>query len=527
MTLTPSESDLEDLLDLLGPEPQPAPKVMWAHQAREFDEHKEDRFRVLLWSMRTGKSKAVIDKAEYQYSQGKIEGVIVLAPNGIHINWTVNELTKWSRPGYAAFAWQAPKRGDWSEIAARKALLEHEGGLKWLTVNMEAFGGDGSDGGGATEATRSCIDTVRKFKTACHGKFMLVISEAHHFGHAGAKRTKMARGLGKLAKFVTLETGTAILNSPLRAYSMYKIGDDNALGAEYSGDAYGKFVGHHAIIENTQPDREKGERWRPNRKYRKIVGYKNLDELRDKMALWSSVVLREDVADMPPLLRTERLVVMSEKQRRSYLEMVSRHLVEIENMPVVTAVDAGARMMKLQQILNGYVKLEDEIINIDEDAPIYEAMLDEVYGSLPGKTIIWCRYHEDIRRVCTKLKRAKFQALEFHGKIPTDKREGVRVAFNTDPRYTVLVGQPAAGGEGRDFSGADTILFFSSTPNAIHVTQGEERGTLVAGHPVNIVRMRTRGTVDDRNWDIVDGKLTLADTVSGRGLRDLLRATDV
>jgi hypothetical protein len=517
--MTEDEIDLEELLG-----PEPAARVAWAHQDREFNDHKDDRFRALLWSMRTGKSKAVIDKAEYQFSKGAIEGVIVLAPNGVHINWVVNEIPKWSWPANGtpmAWAWQAPKRGEWSEITAREALLVHTGGLKWLTLNMEAFGN-------SDEASRSCIEFVKKFRRACNGKFMLVLSEAHHFGHAAAKRTKMARTLGRVATFVTIETGTPILNSPLRAYAMYKIGDENALGPEYAADTYTKFVTHHAVLETQQPsDPAKSGFWRPLRRYQKIVAYKNLDELQAKMAKWSSVVLREDVEDMPPLIETERFVVMSDKQRRAYLEMVSRHIVEIENMPAVSAADAGARMMKLQQIVNGYVKLDDEIIDIDSLAPIYDAMVDEVEGALPGKTIIWCRYHEDIRRVVTRLKRARFRPLEFHGHIPTDKREAVRVAFNTDARYNPLVGQPAAGGEGRDFSGADTILFFSSTPNAIHYTQAKERGTLVAGHSVNVVRMRTRGTVDDRNWDIIDGKVTLADTVSGRGLRDLLRGTDV
>ena len=184
-------------------------------------------------------------------------------------------------------------------------------------------------------------------------------------------------------------------------------------------------------------------------------------------------------------------------------------------------------MMKLQQILNGYIKNEDTITEIDPDAPIYDALSEEVGGTLPGKSIVWCRYREDIRRVCKRLKRDGYQVLEFHGGIPTGKREGVRLAFQTDPRYTVLVGQPAAGGEGRDFSAADAIIFFSSTPNAIHYEQAKERGTLVAGHSVGIVRMRTPGTVDDRNWSIIDGKVSLADTVSGRGLRDLLMQTNV
>jgi hypothetical protein len=463
--------------------------------------------------MRTGKTKAVIDKAEYQYSVGGIEGVIVLAPNGIHLNWCINEIPKWSWPEngeFMSFAWETPKRADWDRIAKLEALMTHPG-PKWLAINMEAI------------SHPDCCLAIRKFKLSCHNKFMLAISEAHHFGHAGAKRTKMARSLGKVAKFITVETGTPILNSPLRAYSIYKILDDLALGPEFAGNKYEKFVQRYANIE--MDESRAGRR----RAYKKIGGFKNLDELRDKMAPWSSVVLREDVGDMPTLLRTERPVVMSEKQRRAYLEMVSRHLVEIGD-DMVSAKDAGARVIKLQQILNGYVKDGDDIISIDDEAPIYDALVEQVRGT-PGKSIVWCRFREDIRRVSEKLREALRgegkKVLEFHGGIPTGQREPTRLAFQNDPKYTVLVGQPAAGGEGRDFSAADTVIFFSSTPNAIHVAQSEERATQKAGHAVSIVRIRTPGTVDDRNWALVDGKITVADDLSGRGLRDLLMRTDV
>jgi hypothetical protein len=510
-----------DLAELLGPEP--AKQVQWAHQKKEFDEHKDDRFRALLWAMRTGKSRAVIDKAEYQFAQGNIEGVILLAPNGIHINYCLNELPRWSWPEngqHMAFAWQTPKRADWDAIAGLKALNEHTGGLKWLAVNMEAFGA-------VSEANSSILRAVNEFKKSCHKKFMLVISEAHHFGHAGTKRTRLARQLGHMAKFVTIETGTPILNSPLRAYSMYKIGDDLAFGPEFVGNKYEKFAQYYAEFEVERIKENNPTFKRHSRAYKKIARYKNLDVLRDKISKYSSVVLRKDVGDMPELLETSRLIVMSEKQRRAYLEMVSRHLVEIENMPTVAAPDAGARVMKLQQILNGYVKLDTEIITIDEDAPIYQAMIEEVYGTLPGKTIIWCRYREDIRRVLSKLRSYWFKPLEFHGGVPTDKREGIRLAFQNDPKYNPLVGQPGAGGEGRDFSAADTIMFFSSTPDATQYVQAKERGTQIAGHSVSVVRMRTIGTVDDRNYEIIDGKISLADTVSGTGLRDLLMKTDI
>jgi hypothetical protein len=207
--------------------------------------------------------------------------------------------------------------------------------------------------------------------------------------------------------------------------------------------------------------------------------------------------------------------------------MVSRYLVEIGDN-TVTAKDAGARVQKLQQILNGYLKDGDDIHDIDPDAPIYDALVDEVSGTLPENSIVWCRYREDIRRVCARLKKEGIKYLEYHGGVPTGQREPVRLQFQNSPRPVVLVGHPAAGGEGKSFSRAHAILFFSSTPNAIHVAQGEERGTEKWGHPVSVVRFRTQGaSVDDRNWSLADGKITVSDDLAGRGLRDLLMKTDV
>jgi len=502
-------SDDSELLELLGPEPE---KPGWWWQQKEFDEHKDDRSRALLWTMRTGKTKAVIDKAEYQFGQGAIEGVIVLAPNGVHLNWIINEIPRWSWPEngeHALFGWETPKRGDWDRIKALDAFMAHKG-LKWLAVNMEAL------------AEPDFIKVAARFRKACNRRFMLAISEAHHFGRAGAKRTRMARHLAHVAKFITIETGTPILNSPLKAYALYKILDPLALGPEYQHNNYEKFAAYFAEWE--VDERSKG---RPrNKQFKKIKAYRHLDELRDKMAPWSSVVLRSDVSGMPALLTTDRIVVMSDLQRRAYLEMVSRHLVEIGDEEV-TAVDAGARVQKLQQILNGYVKDGDKIVEIDPDAPIYRSLVEEVEGTLPGKSIVWCRYREDIRRCVAALKKRGHGVLEYHGGVATTKREPIRLAFQNDPKFTVLVGQPAAGGEGRDFSAADAVIFFSSTPNAIHYEQAKERGTKIGGMPVSIVRIRTPGTVDDRNWQIVDGKIETADDISGLGLKNLLMRTDI
>ena len=499
----------DDLYDILGPAPQ---RARWKHQAKEFDEFRFVRARALLWSMRTGKSRAVIEKACFQLDQATISGVIVIAPNGVHVNFSLNEIPRWSwQTDFRVFAWETSRRDEPDRIQRLDDLCAFEG-PKWLCVNMEAL------------IHPEGIKAIQRFLKACHGRVMVAISEAHHFGSPSTIRTRMARTLCRVAKFVTIETGTAILNSPLKAYSLYKMMDDNCLGPEFAGDTYKEFCAKYSEVEEI-PRRYSSAR-RPSPRRNRVVGYKNLDDLRQRISKHSSVVLREDIGDMPDLIQIDRAILMSEAQRIAYKSMVSQHLLEISDGREVTAVDAGARIIKLQQIVNGYIKDDDGIQDVDVAAPIYTALFEEIEGTL-GKVIVWCRFREDIRRCVAKLKNAKIGVLEFHGGVAMKDREPIRLAFQTDDRYKVLVGQPAAGGEGRDFSAASTIIFFSSTPNAIHYQQAQERGTQIAGKAVNIIRFRTHGTVDDRNYEILDGKIQLADTVTGTGLRDLLLRTDI
>jgi hypothetical protein len=475
----------------------------WQHQAREFAIGRDKRSRYLIWPMRSGKSKAVIDKACYQFGRNTIEGVIVIAPNGVHINWVQREipLHAWPELGdHPTFAWSTPKR---MENAANFMHFLQSDGFKWFAINMEAL------------KHLACRKAVKQFMRACHSKFMLVVSEGHHFGYAGSKRTYFARSLAPHAKYVMIESGTPILNSPLRAFAQFEILHPQALGFE----TYKDFQKHFAEFVPMK-------RGNSGKTYQQLKRYLNMPELTTALAKWSSVVLRGDIHDMPDLIRTERPVVMSPLQRDAYLRMVSHHLVEIGDMEI-SASEGGARVQKLQQIINGYLMKDGVIGTIDEDAPIYDALIEQIDGTLPGKCLIWCRYKEDIRRIAAKLKARGHEFVEYHGDVPMVQREINRMRFLHEPKIMECLGTPNAGGEGLDFSAADAVIFFSSIPNARMVSQAEERGTVKGGHSVAVVRITTPGTIDDRNWEICDTNSKLADSVSGHGLRDLLLQTDV
>ena len=109
--------------------------------------------------------------------------------------------------------------------------------------------------------------------------------------------------------------------------------------------------------------------------------------------------------------------------------------------------------------------------------------------------------------------------LEYWGDFSTTVREANRAKFLRADDDSVMIGTPDCGGEGLDFSAADAVIFMSANPNARMMAQAEERATVKGGKSVTIVRVRNYGTVDDRLWAIVDGNISLADTVTGPGLR--------
>ena len=477
----------------------------WAHQQTEFDKHRDRRSRAFIWPMRSGKSRGCIDVADYRYGKGDIEGVIVIAPNGVHLNWARNEIPTWSKHPHRTFAWSTPQRFDPERIAKwRDFLIPLRGVLRWFAINMEAL------------AHEDCIRAVKEFQRACHRNYMLIVSEAHHFGHPTAKRTFKARGLSHYANVVRTESGTPILTGPLRAFSQYELLAPGALG-------YGTLKPFKNRYADFEPVGKPGFRQRM-----KVKKYKNLDELTEKIAGWSSLVLREELGDMPELIRTERPVVMGDAQRKAYLEMVANYRTEVEDTNIAVK-DAGPRMMKLQQILSGYIMdTKAKVIRtIDADAPIFDAVIEQIDGTFPGKALVWCRYKEDCRRLAAKLRARGDHVLEYWGDFTTNQREANRAKFLRPDDDSVMIGTPDCGGEGLDFSAADAVIFMGANPNARMMAQAEERATVKGGKSVAVVRVRHYGTVDDRLWAIVDGNISIADAVTGHGLRKMLTETDV
>lgn len=479
----------------------------YKHQLLEFEKHAEDKARALLWQMRTGKTKLVIDTACHLYQQDKIDTVIVFAPNGVHENWIIRELPThhWDSEEWEGLVWKTEiasksksnKRIDRRNAfwAKAKALVKSKK-LTWFAFNSESMSRD--------DVKKLSASIVR------NNRVLVVFDESHDYRTPGSKRTKMARALSKRCLYKRILTGTVVTNSPLHAYSQYELLKPGALGF----DTADKFNRQYGVFED--------RRTKTGRSYKKRVGYKNLEQLRARIGEWSSVILRSDCEDLPDIVRRTVSIMPTQEQIKAYAELVNNYYVELE-AGEVSATEAAVRLIKLQQIMSGFLIDEYETVHkLPGGNPRLDAMSKEVYLS-PGKVIVWCQFRQDLKWVAQRLRQDGHEIVEYHGGTSDADRAKARRLFapGADNDVKALVGQAQSAGQGLDLSGAGRIVWYSHTFNAIIRTQADERATAIGGDNVSMTDLVMPG-IDKYILDRVTQNISVADDVAGKGLKRVL-----
>ena len=64
-----------------------------------------------MFDMGLGKTKTAIDIAVYKYLRGEIEAVMLIAPNGVHVQWVSEQMPLHCNVEYEAFIWDSAKLG--------------------------------------------------------------------------------------------------------------------------------------------------------------------------------------------------------------------------------------------------------------------------------------------------------------------------------------------------------------------------------------------------------------------------------
>ncbi|XP_025098082.1 TATA-binding protein-associated factor 172-like isoform X2 [Pomacea canaliculata] len=107
--------------------------------------------------------------------------------------------------------------------------------------------------------------------------------------------------------------------------------------------------------------------------------------------------------------------------------------------------------------------------------------------------------------------------LRLDGSVPAGSRYDIVHRFNNDPSIDMLLLTTHVGGLGLNLTGADTVIFVEHDWNPMKDLQAMDRAHRIGQKKVvNVYRLITRGTLEDKIMGLQKFKMTVATTVIGQ-----------
>ena len=468
----------------------------YIHQQAFLQKHCFEKHVALFADMGTGKTFMLINNAAILYDKGDINAVLVVAPKGVYRNWTESEIPKHMPEHviYRSASWSpSPRKAEKENL---DALFEIREDLKILCMNIEAFSTE--------KGTRFAQRFVNAHET------LMVIDESTTIKTPRASRSKNAVKVGKLAKYKRIATGSPVTKSPMDVYQQCEFLSPLLLNIP----SYYAFQARYANVV---------ERSVATHSFKQVLGYRNLDELKDKLAIFSYRVTKEECLDLPEKLYSIRQVELTKEQQKSYIEMKAFALSQFTE-GVTTTVNVLTQMMRLHQIVCGHIKLDTGQVLTLPNNRIQELL--NVLQESDGKAIIWANYRHDIEQIKSALqKEYKMNSVAtYYGDTPAEDRQKIIEEFqDPDSDLRFFVGNPRTGGYGITLTEANLVVYYSNNFDLEVRIQSEDRAHRIGQkNKVTYVDLLCPKTVDEKIVKALKAKIDIASQVLGEKAKEWL-----
>lgn len=466
--------------------------TLWQHQLDGVARIRaDDGIHGLLWQPGAGKSATVIRYLEELAAElGRTVRVLIVVPKSVLGVWP-GEFEKHCTVGWDCQVLD----GTLSDRFAKMALPLP---VEW-PPEVDA-----------TVVAYSTFSAKPRFKDALkavtEAEFdVIVLDEAHNIRGAQSNTSKALGKIGKLIPRRLLLTGTPTPHGPEDVYGQWRFLHPEVFsppgGAMVS---YSRWLSEYAIFGGFQG--------------RQIVGWRDMDDMQERISRKSSVVLTEDCHDLEPLTVQRIRFPLSPAEASSYLEM-RRDLLTVVEDETISVQSKLVSILRLRQITSGFLPSEEtggylEIGRTRRELAL--GLLSDLAASEKRLLVFAWSRHEIDALIAELRANPPWGSEVFRIAGDTKNREEILKQFSSNaPQRMILVAQVTTLSSGTNaLVGASQVLYLSLSQRADEWTQslcrvhrpGQDR-------PVTARVLVAENTVDELILDALEGRVEFQTTL--------------
>lgn len=267
----------------------------------------------------------------------------------------------------------------------------------------------------------------------------LVIDEVHQFKNANIKRSERIEQISSLCAYAVGLTGTPITQSVGDLWGIFKsVSPHKSLMGIPS---QGKFESQHLVF---------GQR-------KKVIGYRNLEPLIEKIQPQIFDVKKSQCLDLPPKTYQTRTCFIGSYAQEAYDEAKSKWLEVYEKTKSANA------------ILAMFTELQ-KVVTLDNQNKLQE--LKEIIEEAQDRVVVWCKYTMEIQQIKDYL--SEYEVFVLNGSTPQSLR-GKLIEDWSSSAKGIMVANLQTGGYGIELTASSTCIYYSNSFKYSDRIQSEDR----------------------------------------------------
>ncbi len=224
--------------------------------------------------------------------------------------------------------------------------------------------------------------------------------------------------------------------------------------------------------------------------------------------------------ELPPKTETDRIVALTSEQVTLYEAVVRETMAVIAGKEGIERAGLVFKLLTaLKQICNHpahYLKQSGPIAGRSGKLAAFDELTDVIISG--GESmLVFTQYTEMAKLLARHLAGRGMESLFLHGGVPVKRRETMVARFQAG-EVPVFLLSLKAGGTGLTLTRATHVLHYDRWWNPAVEDQATDRAYRIGqDRPVQVHRLVTEGTLEDRIASLLETKRELADAVIGSG----------